>query len=703
VGNGVIVATVARTAAPPAHGARITMTSNDTTPALRLTLVTAIVAVLFLALFGRLWFLQVLAGDRYLALSESNRVQLVVLEAPRGRILDADGQELVKNRPAQTISADKKKLLNGLGEPRDEQAEQVLERLSSLLDLSVDEILERLNSRRYSPFRPVPIKEDVPAEVIFAVSEHQELFPGVEAETLPVRTYPNGTTAAHMVGRIGEISQDDLEQEEFADYRQGALIGWSGLEKTYEHYLQGQEGLRKLEVNAKGIVQAKLGERAPVRGDDLWTSLDLDLQIETERILEEGILASRDIQRTDGRFLPSVAGSAVVLDADDASVVAMASWPTYDPSEFVGGVSQDYWNWLTDADGDEEPAHVPLFNRPIQSAYPPGSVFKIVSGAAAMEAGLVTPDTQIPCPPAWRLGNHTFRNWNSRHEGTLDLADALMRSCDTYFYELAAQQWAREQNQVEATGEADEVLPRVAEAFGLGRTLGIDLPSEQPGTIPGRDFRQQYWEGHKDTYCAKAESLEAGTYAQRINEDLCRDGYRWRGGDAVNSSIGQGDVLTTPLQMAAAYVAVANGGTLYAPRIGQRIVDAEGEVVEEFQPEALGPLPTSPDELAAIQEGLRKVVMAPRGTGRSAFVRADFPLDRIAVAGKTGTAELKPKVPYAWFASYAPTDDPEYVVVVSVEQGGGGSQTAAPIAARILQAAFGLDVDPFAAGPGNVD
>lgn len=674
------------------------MTSNESTPALRLSLVTAIVVVLFLALFGRLWFLQVLAGDRYAQLAESNRLQVVVLGAPRGRILAHDGQELVKNRPAQTISADKKKLLNGLGEPRDETAEKVLDRLSLLLDVPVDEIVDRLNSRRYSPYRPVPIAEDVPPEVIFAVSENQELFPGVEAETLPVRTYPGGTLAAHLVGYLGEISQEDLEDPAYANYRQGDLIGWAGLEKTYEEFLHGDEGRRLLEVNAKGIVQDKLGERQPVRGDDLWTSIDLDIQRETERILEEGIIASREIQRKDGRFLPSVAGSAVVLDARDGSVVAMASYPTYDPAEFVGGVSFDYWGLLQDPEN-----HYPLLNRAIQSAYPPGSVFKPVSGAAALEAGLITTDSRISCPPAWRLGNITFRNWNTRHEGAMDLSDALMRSCDTFFYELAAQQWAREQNQLDDTGAVDEVLPRVAHDFGLGRTLGIDLPSERAGTIPGRAWRQEYWAENKDVYCSKAEELEPGSYAQRINEDLCRDGGRWRGGDAVNSSIGQGDVLTTPLQIAAAYVAVANGGTLYAPRIGQKVVDSQGDVIEEFSPEALGQLPLDEAGLAEIREGLREVVMADRGTGRGAFLNANFPLDQVAVAGKTGTAELKPKVPYAWFASYAPADDPRYVVVVSVEEGGGGSQTAAPIAARIFEAAFGFDVEPFVAGPGNVD
>lgn len=676
------------------------MTSNETTPALRLSLITAIIVVLFVALFSRLWFLQVLAGQRYADEAEDNRVREVVLEAPRGRILAADGAELVKNRPAQTVSAEPKRLINTVtGEPLDEDAERVLDRLSILLDMEVDEIIARLTSRKYDPLRPVPIKEDVPEEVIFAVSERQELFPGVHAETLPVRTYPNATLAAHVVGYIGEISQAQLAAPEFIDYRLGDLVGKSGLEKVYEDALHGEAGFRKLVVNARNVVQETIHEQSPVRGDDLVTSIDLELQRETERILEEGIMASREIQRTDGRFLPSVAGSAVVLDARDASVVAMASWPTYDPSEFVGGVSQEYYDYVYPRpEPDVVTPPVPGLNRAIQGTYPPGSVFKTVSGAAALEAGLITTDSRVSCPPAWKLGNITFRNWNPRHDGTLDLSDALMRSCDTFFYELAAQQWAREQNGV------DEVLPVVAERFGFGRTLGVDLPSEQAGIIPGREWRVSYWEANRDFQCEKAATLEQGSYAQRIYADLCEDGGKWRGGDAVNTSIGQGDVLTTPLQVAASYVAIANGGTLYAPKIGQLLIDAQDETdTRRLEPQVLGDLGLEPAELAEIQLGLGKVVMADRGTGRAAFTRAGFPLGEIPVAGKTGTAELKPKVPYAWFASYAPADDPRYVVVVSVEQGGGGSQTAAPIAARIYQAAFGLEVTTFVEGPGNVD
>jgi penicillin-binding protein 2 len=657
------------------------LATTDTSPALRLTFLTVIVIGLFVALFSRLWFLQVLAGDRYVELADTNRLRTVVTEAPRGRILAADGQELVKNRPALTISAERQLLLDGNGDPRDEEAERVLDRLSDLLQLERSEIIERLTTRRYSPFRAIPVAFDVAPEIVFTVREHQELFPGVIAEMLPVRTYPHGTLAAHMVGYLGEISEQELADPQFADYRGGDLVGRGGLEEVYEPDLRGTEGQRVLEVTAQNAVVEVVSERDPQQGDDLVTTLDLDLQLAVERILEDGIIASRDeIHTASGRNLPSTGGSAIVLDPRDGSILAMASYPTFDPREFVGGVTQTYWDEITDPEN-----FTPLFNRPIQAAHPPGSVFKTVTGAAFLEAGLVGPNTPLPCPSSWDLGGITFNNWNRANEGAMALSTALMRSCDTYFYELAYRQWQREQAQ---GGAEAEVLPRVAQRWGFGRQLGIDLPSERAGTIPGREWRREYWERTRDTYCRQAEELTPGTYAQQINEDLCLYGGNWRGGDAVNTSIGQGDVLSTPLQVAASYMAVANGGTLYRPHLGRAVVGLDGEVVREIEPEVLDELGLDAAELAAMQDGLVRVIAEQRGTAYGAF--ETFPLGEYPVAGKTGTAELKPKVPFAWFAAYAPANDPQYVVVVNVEEGGGGSQTAAPIARSILEVIFGI-------------
>jgi penicillin-binding protein 2 len=376
------------------------MSIDDQTPALRLTLLFAMVAVMLLALLSRLWFLQVLAGERYDELAKRNEVRDIVLEAPRGRILAADGTELVKNRPALTVSADARALIDGNGDPVDETAEAILDQLSTLLQMSVDDIVARLTSRKYSPLRPVPIREDVPPEVVFYLEENAEFFRGVVTERLHVRTYPEGDLAAHLVGYVREISEAELTTERFADYRSGTIVGKAGLERSYEEALQGDEGRRRLQVNARGLVLDVLSEVKPVAGDDLVTSLDPGLQRETERILEEGILASREITRTDGRNLVSKAGSAVVLDPRDGSVVAMASWPDYDPATIVDGFTQAESDWLFkgieleaprtaegELDPDYEPLEAPALNRAVQGAYPPGSVFKIVSGRRPWRRG----------------------------------------------------------------------------------------------------------------------------------------------------------------------------------------------------------------------------------------------------------------------------------------------------------------------------
>ena len=661
--------------------------SDSSSPALRLTFMTVLVIALFLALFSRLWFLQVLAGDRFAELADTNRLRTVYVDAPRGRMLDSDGDELVKNRPSLTISADRQLLLDANGDPTDETADVVLDRLAELLQTDRADIVERMTSQQYSPLGHIPIAFDVTQEVVYAVRTQQELFPGVIAEVLPVRTYPHGELAAHIVGYLNQITQEELADPDFAEYRGGEQVGRAGLEAVYESELRGRPGRRTLEVTARNTVIDVVDEIEPQAGNDLVTSLDLDLQQAVERLLAEGIVASRELEHTaSGRNLPSVAGSAVVLDAQSGRVLAMASYPTFDPSEFVGGLSPEYARYLYPQDGDE-PTYQPILNRAIQGTYPPGSVFKTVTGAAFMEAGLAGPNTTVPCPGVYEVGQQKFRNWNPANEGSMALSEALRRSCDTYFYDLAFRQWQREQGRDDPSG----ILPEVAERFGFGQRLGIDLPGELAGYIPSRQSKHETWLAMRDTWCSWAENEEEGSYGQRVAQDNCESGGTWRGGDAINASIGQGEVLTTPLQIAAHYAAIANGGTIHQPLVGQRIVSPDGEVLREIEPEVIGELGLDDAELGAIQAGLEQVVMHDRGTGHGAFTRGTpFPFDEIPVAGKTGTAELKPKVPYAWFASYAPADDPQYVVVVNVEQGGGGSQTAAPIARNILEHLFGI-------------
>jgi penicillin-binding protein 2 len=662
--------------------------SSTSSTALRLTFLSLVVIGLLAALFARLWFLQVLAEDRYIELAEQNRVRPVVVEAPRGRILDRHGEELVKNRPALTVSADRQRLLTSAGEPRSPEAEAVLDRLSVVLEMPRGEIVERLMSRRYSPYRAIPIKEDVAPEIIFHIKERQELFPGIVAEMLPVRTYPHGNVAAHVVGYLGEITDAELEQERFKDHRPGDLVGKAGLEASYEHVLHGQAGWVRLEATAAGTVVRELSRQHPVPGSDLVTTLDLELQQATEQILHDGMVASRNVRRPDGRFIRSTAGAVVVIDPRDGAVRAMASSPTYDPMMFSGGISADDWAWLHDPDNRQ-----PLLNRAIQWAAPPGSVYKIVTGASVMEAGLIGPNNTLPCPPVWTGAGRPFRNWNRAHDGQMDAARALMRSCDTYYYPLAFRQWQREEAQVRAGEEPDEAIQRMSREFSLGQRTGIDLPSESAGVIPDRAWRLMMWERLREVYCA-GPGEGASAYLVRLYRELCVDGGVWRGGDAVNMSIGQGDVLTTPLQMAVATAAVANGGTVWRPHLGLEVIAPDGTLSHRSEPEALGEVPLTEPQMRAIQRGLEMVVSQPGGTAHRPFL--GFP---IPSAGKTGTAEKGDRIPYAWYVGYAPVDEPRYVVAVAVEEGSGGSVTAAPIARRVLEAAFGLPVSPFQAGP----
>ncbi|MBW3562904.1 MAG: penicillin-binding protein 2 [Actinobacteria bacterium] len=648
------------------------MQEETSSATLRLTLVSVLIVGIFAALFMRLWFLQVLAGERYQELAERNRVQWVVNEAPRGRLLDHEGRALVKNRPALTVSADKRQLLDGAGRPDGPQAEAVLDRLSHLLEMSREEILEQLNNRKYSPFRPVPVKVDVPPEVVLRIQERQELYPGVVAETLPVRVYPYGSLAAHVVGYTGEINENELASERYQDYRLGDKIGKAGLEYAYEHDLDGVEGLRKLEVNAQGAVQDVLDERVPVPGNDLVTTLDLDVQRDVESILAQGLEAARKIRRTDGQAVPAPAGAAVVLDVKTGGVVAMASFPSYDPTVFLGGISTEDWGYL-----NAEENHKPLLNRAIVAEHPPGSIFKPVPAAAAMKAGIISPDSHLSCPGSITIGR-TWRNWTPRNEGSMDVARSLMRSCDTFYYQIGNRMFL-EDDQRESRGEEPlELVQAAAREFGLGDPTGIDLPAERDGSIPGRAYKKELTEAVRNVDCDAPEP-----------DWECS----WRYYDAINQSIGQGLVTTTPLQMAVAYAAMANGGTVWEPHLGKEIRSPDGELIRTVEPEAAGQLELTPAQLRELQVGLEMVVLEPRGTANGAFV--GFPLEELPVAGKTGTAESNGKVPFAWFASYAPITDPKYAVVVMVEEGSGGSTGAAPIVRRIYESLFDVERTPF--------
>jgi penicillin-binding protein 2 len=639
--------------------------SLDQSRRLRLSLFSILVFGLFLALFSRLWYLQVLAGDRYGDLAEGNRLRRVVVDAPRGRILDRNGKPLVRDRAAWAVTVKPSEL----GQQRD----AVLKRLAKLLGVPSATLEERLRDYTGSPLRGVPVAEDVPRSVLFRLTEHAEDYPGVAPEVLALREYPEGSLAAHLLGYVGEVSSAELHSGRFRGRKEGDQVGKSGVELSYDRLLRGRPGVRDLEVNAKGDVVRTLHASEPVPGNDLRLSIDLGVQRTVEQALRAGMEAARKLPDSSrGGTYPASAASAVVLDPNDGSLVAIASLPEYDPRKFVGGISRRDFAAYSNDPGK------PLIGRAVQSVYPPGSTWKPFTAAAALRTGVITPATRYTCPGSYRLGNYVKRDWKASGHGSVALVDSLRESCDVYYYNIGAAFGAAESQQEDRGEKVSEQMQATARTFGFGRAPSLDLPFAAGGTVPDRSWRREFWEDNKKVYCAGDSALY---------KELCRYGWRWQGGDNLNIAIGQGDLQVSPLQVASAYGAIANGGTVYAPHVGKEVTaSVTGRRLRTVQPRVSSVVRLPPGDLAAIGAALRSVPAA--GTAASAF--SGFPLDRFPVAGKTGTADLPPRAPFAWFASYAPVGDPKYVVVVMVEEGGHGGESAAPVARVIYEKLFGL-------------
>ncbi|MBW3588826.1 MAG: penicillin-binding protein 2 [Actinobacteria bacterium] len=629
------------------------MTQGPERSRLRIAFLGMIALSLFSALVLRLWFLQILAHDTYERAAASNQVRVVPIEPTRGRILDRNGEVLVKNRQSYVVAVRPDQLID---------REKTVADLAVVLETSVEEIEKRLADKRHLPFAPIPVAEDVSKETATYLREHGTEFRGVYAELRSFRVYPHAGLAAHALGYTGEITEDQLNEERYppsAGYRQGSLVGRSGVEYAYERELRGTEGLLKLEVDASGKVKKVLDDsgREPKEGSDLVTSLDLRIQAATEEALRLGIEKARTIfdRESQKRYL-APAGGAVVMDVNSGEIIAMASFPSYDPSAFIGGISQPEFDALSN-----DPAK-PLIDRVTQSQFPPGSTFKIVTAAAALQDGLATRNGRYACPGSYRYADRVFRNWTTRDSGHISLVQALIDSCDTVFYDFAAKFYQRFRSEP----ANPERLQDYARAFGFGQKTGIDIPFEKAGRVPDEGWLQEM----------HARAPQAFPY--KI----------WLPGYTINLSIGQGDLLNTPLQLSRAFAAVANGGTLVQPHLGLKVMEGES-VVKTIEANNTEKLPVQPEHIDTIRRGLEGVTT--QGTARGAF--SGFPFNQVSVAGKTGTAELQtnpPSQPYAWFTAYAPADTPQYVVTVMLEEGGHGGETAAPIARRIIEAIFNL-------------
>jgi penicillin-binding protein 2 len=596
--------------------------------ALRVAIIGGVALVIFAVIFFRLWYLQVLSGDRYLAEANDNRVREIKVQAPRGEIVDRQGRVLVDNRVgyAVRISPDK---LPKTGEERS----RLYGRLGRVIGLSRRQIRHRVNKQlKDLPFSAATIKQDVKLPVVYYLQERQEKLPGVAVEQVFLRSYPQHTIGAHLFGIVGEVTREQLKGERYRGVKQGDRVGQSGIESSYDRFLRGKNGATRLQVDALGKLRERLGEKRPVQGRRLRLGIDLD------------------VQKVGQQALGGRKGAFIVMDVRTGEVRGLGSSPSFDPNIFAKTIKQsDYDRLSSKANGE------PLADRAIQGLYPTGSTFKLITATAALQSGLITPDTIQVDPGSIRIGGREFKNAGGVAHGALALRKALTVSSDVFFYKLG----------LEANGAGDgHALQRWAAKLGIGRRTGIDLPADAKGLVPSPEWRNRQ-------------------FRKRLTD------RPWAPGDNVNLSVGQGDLLTNPLQMSVAYAAIANGGYVVRPHLGQRIEDADGRVLQEFNSPARRRLSIKQEYRDAILEGLRGAASEAGGTSTDVFKGFKVP-----IAGKTGTAETGPgRADHSWYMALAPFPHPRYVAAGVVENGGFGAEAAAPAARRILAALYGLKRD----------
>lgn len=628
-------------------------------PRLRLSILGVVVISLFAALLSRLWYLQVMDSQSFQVAAKANQVRLVYEPAPRGRILDRNGTVLVDNRYRFVVTLSRQSAA---------QNPDVVARVAALLNMTVDDVKKRINDVRFSPYKPVPVADDIPKELAIEIRERHDEFPGVEVDRVAERTYPDTTLAAHVLGYVGQVTTDELKALRHNGYREGDEIGRAGVERSYEKYLRGEPGVTKLAVDASGaVLPVQLGPAQPPKpGHDIQLTIDANVQRLAEDSLQQGLEAAhKTYDKTVKKDFVAPAGAAVVLDPNDGSVLALASNPTYDPSIFVGGVKQAVFDDLSKPEN-----HFPLNDRAIQGQYPPGSTFKLFTSLAALDKKLIDQKTTYDDQGKFTLKNCqgpsgcVFKNAGGTKNGRVNLARALTVSSDVFFYFLGASFWT----QRSSVGDA---IQETAKSFGLGQRTGIPLLGEQPGRV---------W-----------TPADKKRFHEKRPKDFPYGG--WFTGDNVNLAIGQGDVAVTPLQLASAYGAYATGGTLAPPRIAARVLDQQGKPVEDLAPSTTRHVALPPNS-DAVLAGLQGAVADPGGTAYPAF--AGFPLQTFPIAGKTGTAQVPPLQDTALFVSFGPVPHPQYVVAIVMEEAGFGGSTAAPVARRIWEGLVGAPPGPVA-------
>lgn len=617
--------------------------SGEETPArssrlsVRVTVITGVALAIFSVVFLRLWYLQVLSGEDYRDLANDNRVREVRVKAPRGDILDRDGKVLVANRTELAIEV----VPEDLPKPGPER-KQVLGGLETVTGKTAAEINQEIAEvRKEAPSSPVILERGLGAGKVFFLRENQDRFPGVSVQRVFTREYKQGTIGAHLFGNVGEVTAEQLKLPRYSTLEQGDTVGQSGIEYEYDRFLRGKAGSTRTTVDALGRVKGQLPGRPARAGDDVRLTIDSDLQAYSEGAL-------------DSFGLP---GAFVAINVKDGEVLAMGSSPSFDPSIFTKPITQQQYRALVSRKND-----APLADRAIQGAYPTGSVFKPVTAAAALQAGLITPGEIVNDTGKLPLDVLTLKNAGDAVFGPINMSDAFKVSSDIYFYKLGIES--------DVDSGRGGAIQDMARQLGLGEPTGIDLPAEGEGLIPTPAWRNRLFE-------------------QKLTD------RQWTTGDNVNLAVGQGDVQADPLQMAVAYAALANGGTVLRPHLAEDVESVTGEPLQEIRPAPKRQVELSQQTRDTIINGLTRAATEEGGTSYKVFGNFPFP-----IAGKTGTAERGftnkgfPIPDQAWYVALAPAADPEIVVAVTIERGGFGVDSAAPVAARILEKYFQLPITP---------
>ncbi|CAN5601271.1 penicillin-binding protein 2 [soil metagenome] len=663
---------------------------------LRVIVIQALVFSLFATLLVRLYYLQVVSGDEYQGRAAAQSVREIVVQPTRGLIVDDQGRPLVANRLSWVVSLDR----TVLGKLSVHQRQKLVRRVGKAVHQRPGRITKKLISCgsadaapgvcwNGSPYQSVPVALDVSQDAAQRMQEEPEDFPGVVVEQQSVRAYPSpfGINAAHLLGYLSPITEGELDQAETDGDRSvngASVVGRAGVEQEYDDWLRGMPGYRKVEVDSMGRVIGDDSEVEAQPGDTLVTSIDAKVQSTVEKQLAQMIATARATRDpVTGRNFVADSGAAVVLEAKTGRVVALASQPTYDPSVWVGGITKNQLAELY-----SEKAGTPLLGRATQGQFAPGSTWKPFMTAGALTHGYGT-DTVLPCSSSVRVGNRDFHNHESASYGNITFAKALEVSCNTFFFRIGYNYWLKYGTDV-ADVNAKDPLVEEAEAFGFGKKNGIDMPGEAPGRIADRKWKRAYYQSQKGYYCAIAAKPQDDPANKGISDfvykfagEFCIDGYAYHAGDSANFAIGQGDTIVTPLQLARGYAAIANGGTLYAPRIGKAVVAADGTVVRKISPKVTGHVDLPPGVQGYIDEALQGVTT--RGTMYWKMI--GFPQEQVPIRSKTGSAEVYGKQSTSWVASYS--DD--YVVVMMISQAGTGSGSSGPGVRAIWESLYGID------------